>query len=205
MTLIDYTVSAPTIDQSVFSGTQSNAYWTSVADAQSSSYIWVILFDNAEISDFGISNVFCTRCVRLGSSNSPNRYTDETGAPLTGASTQVRDTLTGLIWQRTTSSFYTWSAAAASGSAQAYCIDLPLGGQTWRLPAIKELFTLVDRSLPSGATIDPVAFPDTPANYFWSSTVVQQSSSIAWSIGFMDGFIASFFPFSYAASARCVR
>ena len=67
----------------------------------------------------------------LSANAPPGRYTDETGAPLTGASTQVRDTVTGLIWQRGNSNgTQTWSSSAAAGSAQAYCVDLPLGGVT---------------------------------------------------------------------------
>ncbi|MBH2006909.1 MAG: DUF1566 domain-containing protein [Myxococcaceae bacterium] len=134
------------------------------------------------------------------------RYTDETGSTLTAGSTQVKDTVTGLIWQRAYSTG-TWSASAAAGSAQAYCAQLVIGSQaagSWRMPTIKELSTLVDVTVSSGATIDLTAFPGTPANYFWSSTVYQPSPSNAWSVDFSNGSVNTV-SIGGTGYVRCVR
>lgn len=60
----------------------------------------------------------------------------------------VRDNLTGLIWARNTALF----SAAAWGTTITNCLDLDYGGQTdWRLPNIKEMFSLFDGSQQSPA------------------------------------------------------
>jgi hypothetical protein len=80
----------------------------------------------------------------------------------------VLDDKTGLAWQRVVpAGTYTWS------QAQAYCAALSLNGNSWRLPSVKELMTIVDVSVApsSGApTIDSSAFPGTPATSMGGST-----------------------------------
>lgn len=151
--------------------------------------------------------VFAFFVSNLEASAPAGRYTDQSGAALTAGSTQVKDTVTGLIWQRTVSGTYTWSSSAVAGSAQLYCNQLVIGSQgagSWRLPNVKELSSLVDVTVSSGSTIDLVAFPGTPANYFWSSTVYQPSPSLAWVVGFNGGYVISN-SVSSTYYARCVR
>ncbi len=97
----------------------------------------------------------------------------------------VYDTKTKLTWQQTISTTpYTWS------DAQSYCTPLNLDGTAWRVPSLKELMTLVDFSVPPGsgtATVDATAFPNTPADGFWSSTPVAENSSVAWIVDFSYG------------------
>lgn len=51
----------------------------------------------------------------------------------------VADNVTGLVWQKT------HSAKMAYAEAASYCDDLSLGGATdWRVPTIKELYSLID-------------------------------------------------------------
>jgi hypothetical protein len=51
-----------------------------------------------------------------------------------------------------------------------YCDGLQLGGyDDWRIPTFIELLSIVDYTRP-GPTIDPVAFPNTPAATFLAST-----------------------------------
>ena len=107
----------------------------------------------------------------------------------------VRDTLTKLVWQQQASSTpMTWA------SAQAYC---PSG---FRLPAIKELSSLVDLTVLSGPKIDQVAFPGTPAESFWTSTQHADTSSVnpsVWHVDFNDG--GSWYYSRGFYRARCVR
>lgn len=106
----------------------------------------------------------------------------------------VKDWSTGLIWQRVVDpDKYTWSAAST------YCAGLSLAGGGWRLPTLAELQTLVDLNF--HPTIDPTAFPSTPSDGFWSSTMVSGSP---WGVDFIDGSSGPG-PSSTAYPVRCVR
>ena len=112
----------------------------------------------------------------------------------------VLDTLTHLTWQRGAAPApYSWSAAGT------YCQTLSLGGFSagWRLPAIKELDTLVDDSV-SNPAIDSAAFPSTPATYFWSSSPGAYDTSSAWVVYFNDG-NTTYGNVTNGHQVRCVR
>jgi hypothetical protein len=124
----------------------------------------------------------------------------------------VTDTITGLIWQRDGSGTRS-GCRDASGSgggnlrctwneAQAYCTSLTLGGVSgWRLPAPMELYTIVDFA-GTNATIDPVAFPDTPADGFWASSPYAGRPGI---VSFATGTSGNGDMFNYHIRVRCVR
>ena len=105
----------------------------------------------------------------------------------------VLDEATGLIWQKCSRGqdlnlFCSVTATAATWAvALTYCNDLTLAGRTWRLPNINELKTVVDRSKPSGATIDISVFPATVTGYYWSSSTYVPYTPYAWSVNFGDG------------------
>ena len=118
----------------------------------------------------------------------------------------VKDNVTGLTWQQpVNAATMDWSQASA------YCSSLSLAGLTgWRLPSEIELFSLVDFTATSGATIDATAFPNTPANYFWSSSPMAGDPSGAWVAEFSGGGAYSpgiTFPWSVtgAMNVRCAR
>jgi hypothetical protein len=104
----------------------------------------------------------------------------------------VRDTITGLTWQRDVVS----ERPGCSGSygactwseAQAYCASLTLGGLTeWRLPGRMELLTIVDYSKASPAA-DSKVFPMTPDNLdFWTSTPDNDNPGWTWGVSFAAG------------------
>ncbi len=98
------------------------------------------------------------------------------------ATDTVKDIKTGLTWQRAVPS---WSFTLAS--AKAYCPGLNLGGFSsgWRLPTKKELETLVDRRTRSPC-IDSTAFPNTPPDFFWSSTNFV-GLNLGWGVYFNEG------------------
>lgn len=78
----------------------------------------------------------------------------------------------------------------ASGwpGALSYCQSLSLAGRTdWRLPTVKDLQTIVEEQV-AGPSIDLVAFPGTPAEWFWTSTPTAQPHGFAWGVSFTDGY-----------------
>jgi len=108
----------------------------------------------------------------------------------------VKDKVTGLEWQGCAAGLsgascdviddadagaartYTWDEALA------YCDSLDWGGhKDWRLPDPYELDSILDANW-MAPWINHVAFPGTPDDYFWSSSLSATSASYAWSVGF---------------------
>jgi len=120
----------------------------------------------------------------------------------TATSGVVHDSKTGLNWQQVVpTALYPYASALlhCSGNVEA------LPGSGWRLPAIKELETLVDDSVATpGPSTDATYFPYTPANYFWSATVDASNASSAWGVSFAGG-TASTYDMPLSFNVRCVR
>ena len=113
----------------------------------------------------------------------------------------VTDLVTGLMWQQTLpSTVYAWASAVA------YCPTLSTAGHNdWRLPTEIELVSLIDGyPRPPDPAIDPNAFPQTPVDFFWSSTPLAGSSGVAWFVLF-DGGVVSATDATFAFHVRCVR
>jgi len=119
----------------------------------------------------------------------------------------VTDTSTGLVWQRDGSGsrpicfltpYCTWA------EAQAYCAGLTLDGSGWRLPTFTELQSIVDTTVTSGATINQVAFPNTPAAWFWTSSPSAGSSGGGRYVAFGNGYVGDDVE-GYFLNVRCVR
>jgi hypothetical protein len=110
----------------------------------------------------------------------------------------VDDLRTMLTWQR---------VADADGYSQAdavmHCAGLSLAGGDWRLPTISELLTIVDPTH-TGPSIDPLAFPGTPTEVFWTASAHATIAAEAWNIYFLYGYSSST-DRSTLARARCVR
>lgn len=105
----------------------------------------------------------------------------------------VSDSATGLTWMRC-SVGQTWSSSTCTGAAQNYTwyqtqsVTQSFAGQSdWRVPSVRELQTLVNRTLFAPA-IDRTAFPNTPATDYWTSTsLVSSTSPYAWEVNFEAG------------------
>jgi hypothetical protein len=132
----------------------------------------------------------------------------------------VIDNVTGLWWQHPVDTpdceghkcTVTSGGADAGGGgctlndAASYCAHLALGGyHDWRLPTRIELVSLLDWTLPAQlALVDPTHFANTPRDYFWSSSLLQQISGFGWGLNFAGGYTLVK-NLGAPANARCVR
>jgi hypothetical protein len=73
----------------------------------------------------------------------------------------VHDARTNLTWQQLLDPI--------QSDPTSYCATLVLNGGGWRVPRLRELETIVDYGR-SNPAIDPVAFPQTPSENFWTSS-----------------------------------
>lgn len=110
---------------------------------------------------------------------------------------EVRDTVTGLIWQRCLLGMtyanngctgqdvgLAWQAAMQA-AVDATPTTAP-NATPWRIPTRDELASLVERTciLPS---INATWFPNMPSHYMWTSSTFPNNPSYARSISFLDG------------------
>ncbi|CAK0754286.1 conserved exported hypothetical protein [Gammaproteobacteria bacterium] len=108
----------------------------------------------------------------------------------------VTDSTTGLTWKRCAEG-QTWTGTTCTGSATAYTWDQAnartstfAGYSDWRLPNIRELQTIVDRTVYSPA-IDRTVFPNAPESNCWSASALAGYSNDAWSVDFGNGYAGS--------------
>jgi len=115
----------------------------------------------------------------------------------------IEDSKTGLAWQDDYSDNAGEIKIATWQEALVYCEELSLGGRDdWRLPNIKELRSITDKSRFDPA-IDSV-FTNVVSDYYWSSTTVASDSSNAWLVSFEYG-IDGWYRKTNEGSVRCVR
>jgi len=94
----------------------------------------------------------------------------------------ITDTKTGLMWQRDHTGPMSWQ------EAMDYAKSLSLTGHDdWRLPTIEEAFTLIDFGKYNPAS----AFPNMPAEWFWSSSSSAPGSDFAWYVSFNLGYVVN--------------
>ena len=112
----------------------------------------------------------------------------------------AKDSVTGLMWQDDNDA---QTIKKDWEGAKAYCENLTLGGYSdWRLPNIRELKSITDRTRANPA-ISP-NFTAIASNDYWSSTTAASNSSYAWSVYFSYGYDDRFDKTS-SSYVRCVR
>ena len=128
--------------------------------------------------------------------------------PITGGSAGAveqaptwNDPKTGLEWQCCSPGEMSWHGALE------YARSLFLDGKNdWRLPAARELETLIDRRTLL-ETIRPVMREDVPfrdTRSYWSSTTFAPNTRSAWIVMFDGAYILSYYK-SSKYNVRCVR
>jgi hypothetical protein len=130
----------------------------------------------------------------------PNHYSIANG--------EVTDNYTRLVWQQGFSaSPMDWSAAAG------YCSSLALNGESWRVPSLNELASIVNEARVQPAVVTS-AFPNTVScgstTWFWANAQYV-GSSYGWGINFCDGYTgynagaSGAWNYFTTAYVRCVR
>jgi hypothetical protein len=95
----------------------------------------------------------------------------------------VKDGQTGLIWEREPSAEHlVWSEAPA------HCEARTVGNQRgWRVPMVKELFSLVDSSQMDPALPLGHPFSNIKSAIYWSGTPSEKDDIVAWHVSFFRG------------------
>lgn len=96
----------------------------------------------------------------------------------------VLDKNTGLVWEKSPA-----TTANPWGLARSTCLNKNVGGQKgWRLPAIAELTSLIDPSVPSPGPILPPSHPFTNvlSLTYWSASTVTDNPVNAWTVNFVS-------------------
>ena len=136
----------------------------------------------------------------------PLSYTDNGNGTVT-------DNNTGLIWQQEDDgNIYNWYVASGTydttynPTSQDVCGSLNLGDHSdWRLPAKKELMTIVAYGIPyPGPAIDTTYFPNTKLAVYWSSSSRASYPNGAWCAWFDDGSVVNYSKGTPTMSGACV-
>jgi hypothetical protein len=159
LSILDETRVKPAIDSSVFPGTPGDGtFWTASPNSKPGRGPTQVSFGDLNTNSGDESSAHLVRCVsstltRLG--RPQDRYKVDT------QNSVISDRYSGLVWSRWVSPTSLTSAEAAS-----YCSGL---GPGFRVPALKELVTLIDpaRSQPAQDPSFPL-FDD--SWFFWSAS-----------------------------------
>jgi hypothetical protein len=215
LSIVDDTVTNPSVDTSYFPDTPSSVFWSATPAAAASllQSAWGVSFDYGytgygDVRSWGF--VRCVRGVQTPADAPAGRYA-------ISGSGMVYDTKTRLTWQQAPAlsvltPWTTTTNGTAPDVAARRCSGLSLGGASdWRLPTVRELQTLVDYAQSGTAQdggpapmVDTTYFPGTPADVFWSSTPYAGSPGFAWGVDFAVG-NSNGYDAKYASYVRCVR
>ena len=182
--IVDLMQFDPDIDPTAFPSTPPEMFWTSSPYVPPSNMAYFVDFDYGWLSRDQTGSLFRARCVRGLRCYPTTRF-------LAREDGLVLDTLTRLLWQQQVSkTTMKWQDAAS------YCDSMGL-----RLPTVRELRSILNLTVASGAKIDQTAFPSTPADWFWTSA---GGPSSPWFVLFSNGYSFSS-PDLDLAWVRCVR
>ncbi|MGI9212860.1 MAG: DUF1566 domain-containing protein [Methylococcaceae bacterium] len=210
--IVDRSKYNPAINQTIFSKAPGEDFWSSTSSAQSNGYNWKVGFNSGGTSEAYPNYDFGVRLVRGGpvQSNSSFTLSTPTSDFTDNGNGTVTHKLTGLIWKRCVEG-QNWGGSSCQGAAKQYAWKeaKALGGtfagsSEWRLPTAHELLTIVELATTAPA-INPLMFPETPSDYFWSSSgnASYSSDGYNWGISFSSGALDGLSGSSYYA--RLVR
>jgi len=176
----------PAINTEYFIKSEAQYWWSVDERSDDKTRIWLVNSGggigphrkNEGISYGGDKNIH-VRCVRndTGSENYPgNLKINNDGT--------VADIATGLMWMQSETGKMTWEEALE------YCETLEESGyDDWRLPNIKELWSLVNVEFTKPA-VDKSFFSEISEESYWSSTTDVNSQERAWTTEFSFGIVS---------------
>jgi Protein of unknown function (DUF1566) len=190
VSLVDDTKANPSIDPVAFPDTPGAYFWTSTARAGTPGMGWNVYFGLGDAYYYDVTDANAARCVRASPPVEDGCLAIQTAT--------VYDSSTRLTWQQAVDTANrTWDQAVT------YCQSLTLAGGGWRLPRLNELRSLVDFAR-TGPSIDPIAFPETPGENFWTASPFARTPGNVWYVYFQDGF-AGYNVATSTYRVRCVR
>ncbi|GHA03152.1 hypothetical protein GCM10008090_10150 [Arenicella chitinivorans] len=132
--ITDYTRFAPALSVQAFpSPNSSRDYWSNTIDPVNSSLARTIDVWNGQVRNAMRTHSRFVRCVRAGNSSGSTFIDHNDGT--------IEDLSFGLMWEKATFGSGPGNLIAATN----YCNELDLGGfRDWRVPALKELVSLVE-------------------------------------------------------------
>lgn len=189
--IVDYGRSSLAVDP-IFVNTAEKTYWSYTTYTAYTPSIWSINYSHGSTNYLSASNNYYVMCVRGAAYPDADFVRDS-------ATQIVTDNRTGLMWQDdTVSSMMDWFEALI------YCYDKRQGGYTdWRLPNIRELLSINDRSRYNTA-INP-AFVNTNSEFYWSSTTYSHDTYKSFVVSFLRGSLNVGNKVMNIYYARCVR
>ncbi len=188
--IVDYSTYNPSINTTWFPNTKNTYYWTSDVVSDSNANAWTVPFTEGHFIPSTRSTPQAVRLVRGQSPTGPRYAFTSVAYGADAANNLVNDAWTGLQWRRCEVG-RTWNGTTCTGTASTFTHEQALAQAKsqsgWRLPNLKELSSLVDRSLDT-LTIDATAFPDATPGMLWSSTPHVGNNTMAWNINFFTGY-----------------
>jgi hypothetical protein len=156
--------------------------WTGIRSRSYFPLAWYVDFGLGGTRVYKPHNSLSVRLVHRGQAKQAGNAEDRFVPSADG--TEVKDTLTGLIWRRCAEG-KTWNSdtQTCDGHAREFTWLEALDhvekniNRKWRMPNVKELYSLVDLEKASPA-IDHWAFPHTRSSSFLTSTPVAEGSVV---------------------------
>lgn len=188
--LYDFGIDAQPGTASLFPSLQPNYVWSASTTAFAANSTWFVgmgipayVASSARLLPESQS-IFTARCTatRALASIAAQRYFV---SPAGSGEALIFDSRTGLAWPQTQDTTgRNWAGALS------FCQSLVYAGRDdWRAANVIELESLVDYTRQNPA-IDTGVFPNTSNGFYWTSTTVASSPSMAWAIRFQDGALA---------------
>ena len=188
--LIDYAVAnpGPTIDTTWFTDMQGGLiFWAEPPYHGYPAVAWSVGFSYGVTKYSDREQAYSVRLVRAGHPPAAPRYA------ISADGQEVTDHHTRLIWRQCAEGMV-FKGGTCRGVATAFmhesAMQLPATpadkASGWRLPNVKELASITDKSR-SDPAIDPAAFPATPPNWFWSASPYVGNPHYTWGVNFQSG------------------
>lgn len=207
--IVDYgaTAAGPAVDATWFPGTPLKWFWTGEGYATDPDAAWGVYFNGPATGDGAGLRSFplAVRLVQGTAATGGQRYVF--------TADEVLDKYTRLVWRRCAVG-QTWTGSDCRGELDTQewpgvlagaNAEARRTGQAWRLPNIKELSTLADRSRVRPA-VDPAVFPGVAmSQWYWSGTPFAADPTMAFTVDFTGGYTQAYPATGYPLAYRLVR